>query len=168
MSAMASEKKSAPRLFFLYAHPCGDVLVKRGTIGTRELSGLRAGLAAGKTPSAGPKLFRKAFARLSAFARERKRKITPALVREYFTERHNPVVRKSRKPDVVVSRCLITPCRIVSVNGNSALADSPRGKKKINVSYAKGLRKGDLVSTHYWVACEKIPGKTFHRLWGEF
>ncbi|MDD5317974.1 MAG: hypothetical protein PHF51_04580 [Candidatus ainarchaeum sp.] len=167
---MAAKPARAPRLFFLYAHPCGDVLAKRGTIGKKDLASLRARLASGKPFNANPRMFEKAFGRLSAYAKRRGRRVSAALVREYFLSEHNRVVKKIAKSakDVIPGRCFVTPCRIVSVKGASALAETPHGKKKINVRFVKGLRKGDFVSAHYFTACEKIPRGALERMRREF
>lgn len=157
-----------PRLFFIYAHPCGDVLVKRGAIQRKDLDSLRSSLAKkGKVADSG--LFSKASARIKAYANRKRRKITPALVREYFLKRHNRVVLSvaKKKRDVIPKRCFIVPGRLARLNGKKAVAETPFGPRKIIIGLVPNLKKGDMVAIHYDYACERIPKAEFARLWGE-
>lgn len=159
---------SAKRLFLLYAHPCGDVLVKRGTVSRRALDSLRSALMGhGKLPSA--QLFSAAFSRLQEYAGKRKRKITPALVREYFLAQHNKVVLRvaKKKKDVIPKRCFIVPGRLLKLGKGKAAASTPFGSRKIIIGLVPKLKTGDMVAIHYDYACETIPQAEFRRLWRE-
>jgi len=162
-----SVKPVMPRLFYAYAHGCGDVLVKRGTIAQAELDSVRGKLKRAGPVVAGPHIFEKAILRVKRSARAQKRAVTPAFIREYFLARHNPVVVRQAKikRDVKPRRCWITPARIVSVRGKTARAKTPFGPANINIEFAPNLEVGNMISTHYGFACEKITKREFVRLW---
>jgi len=163
---MVQEKTNVPLNFFLYAHACGDILVKRGAVSKQDLETLRSNIARGK--SGNPLLFRNAYLRVLDFARRRKRKLTSELIREYFVSKHTEVVLRvaKKKKDVVPVNCFITPAKILSIHGDRADALTPFGKRTLNLKCARA-KKGDLVSTHYWWVCEKMSAKEFMHLWNE-
>jgi len=163
------KRTSAPRLFFAYAHPCGDVLVNRGTMQSKELELLRSQLRAGKKVTADPIVFRKGFTRFMRYAKARRKRMTGRLVSEYFLTRHNRVVKQVAKSakDVKPARCFISPGKITRLDGKKARVSTPFGSRNIIIGFVPKLKLGDLVSVHYNYACERIPKKDFERLWSE-
>jgi hydrogenase maturation factor len=159
----------APRNFFLYAHPCGDVLVRRGTVRAGTLRRLRASVARGEFSGLDPWMFAAAIARVREFASRRRRRLDAGEVTRYFLYEHNALVRETakEKSDVVPEMCFITPAVVLRPGAGSCAALTPAGAKTINTRYCEKLEAGDFISTHYGFACEKISARALAALWRE-
>jgi len=160
---------SVPKLFFLYAHPCGDVLVRRGKVRKEELAELRNMLRCGSVSKLNPLIFSKAITQLEEYAKRKRGKITRKLVHEYFTTQHNAYVLEvaKKRRDVKPERCFISPAVVIGISGKNARVLTPFGYRNIINEFVPNLKIGDLVSTHYNYACEKISFDGFKRLWRE-
>jgi len=158
------------KLFFLYAHPCAEVIVARGAMKQEELDSIRHSLLLGKTPDAPPIAFRVAY-RLLEFIAKKKNKdcIDEEVMHDYFWHSHDEFVLEECKhrPDVCADKCIVYPAEIKKVDGNEAEALTPIGVRKVNISFTPKVKQGDFVTIHYDYACEKIPEKTFKELWSE-
>lgn len=161
---------SDKKLFFSYAHPCGDVLVKRGRMGESTLRSIRKRLRVGDDINADPKLFRVAYALLSMLAKERgKKEIDAEVIREYYWGKHDEHVMseaQSRK-DIIPEMCKVFPARVIEVSGEEARVETPVGERSINIEFVPNIHAGDFVTVHYSYACERIGEGEFRKLWGE-
>lgn len=150
---------SALRLFFLYAHPCGDVLVAKGKLPASKLASMRRTLAKGGTPDEPPSLFEKAVERLGfTAARTGGARMDEDTIRKFFWFDHDDMVEDE-------SLCRILPAKVLKVDGMNALVSTPAGRRNVNVSMLGKAAAGDLLAIHYNYACEKISRKDFGRLW---
>jgi len=155
------EKSSASplRLFFLYAHPCGEVLVAKGRIKASQLAAVRKALLKGGTPKQSPLLFEKAVERLGITASQiRLPLMDEESIRKHFWFDHDDVVEDR-------ANCRILPAKVLKVDSSNALASTPLGLRNVNISFAGKVRPGDLLTVHYNYACEKIGKDDFERLW---
>lgn len=162
---------SAPKTFFLYAHACGDVLVKRGTITKKQLEGIRRKLCNEGKAKLNPLIFKKGFTRLKDYAKKKGKRLNDEVASRYFLTQHNKsvmtVIRTAE--DVNPKKCFISPGMMVSVDARrgTGVAFTPFGRRKVIIRFAPKLNAGDLVSLHYDYACEKISRGDFKRLWRE-
>lgn len=157
-------------LFFSYAHPCGDVLVKRGSMEENTLKEIREGLKKGGEIKAEPKLFRVAYALLCMLAAERgKKEIDDDVIREYYWRKHDEHVMEEAKnrSDIIPHMCKVFPARVVGVREKEARVETPVGERRINIEFVPNVHAGDFVTVHYAYACEKIGEGEFKKLWGE-
>ncbi len=155
------EKASASplRLFFLYAHPCGEVLVAKGRIKPAQLASVRKSLLNGGVPRESPLLFEKAVERLGITA---SRLSLPLMdessIRRHFWFDHDDVVEDR-------ANCRILPAKALKIDGSNALVSTPLGLRNVNISMVDKVKPGDLLAIHYQYACEKIGKDDFDRLW---
>ena len=158
------------KLFFSYAHPCGDVLVRRGSMEKEVLEGIREKLRKGEKVDAEPKLFRVAYALLSMLAMERgKKEIDEEVMHEYYWRKHDEhVMNEARsRQDIIPSMCRVFPARVIEVSGKEAVVETPVGERSIKIEFVPNVHEGDFVTVHYAYACERIGETEFKKLWGE-
>lgn len=158
------------RLFFSYAHPCGDVLVKRGSMESRVLEGIRNRLRRGKPMNEDPKLFKVAYALLSMLATEKgKKEIDEEIIHDYYWRKHDEhVMSESKiKEDVIPKMCKVFPARVIEVKGKDAVVETPVGERRVNIEFVPNVHAGDFVTVHYSYACERMGEGEFKKLWGE-
>lgn len=158
------------RLFFSYAHPCGDVLVKRGSMERSSLEGIRSSLRNGEPVGANPRLFKVAYALLSMLASEKgKKAIDDEVIHEYYLRRHDEHVMSEAKikEDIIPEMCRVFPGRIIEAHGKAARVETPVGERNINIEFVPNVHAGDFVTVHYSYACERIGEGEFKKLWGE-
>lgn len=137
------------RLFFLYAHPCGDVLVKEGRLKAEQLVEVRRSLLDGRDGGE-PSLFRAALRKLEETAREMgKDRIDSEVIREYFLRKHNEDVDRE---------CRVLIGCVESVMGDTALIRIGDETRKVNIEFVGKVKEGDVLSVHYDYACEKLGG----------
>jgi hydrogenase maturation factor len=163
-------KVSNKKVFFLYAHPCGDVLVKRGSLPAETLEGIRQDLRSGGDVKADPKLFKVAYAILTMIAkRVGKRTIDEEVMHEYYWKEHDEhVMNESKiKEDVIPEMCKVFPGRILYARGKGAVVETPVGRRSINIEFVPNISVGDCVTVHYNYACERIDESLFRGLWRE-
>lgn len=158
------------RLFFSYAHPCGDVLVKRGSMERDSLERIRERLRRDGKIDADPRLFKVAYALISMLADEKGRKeIDDELLREYYWRKHDGHVMEEAKNrnDIIPDMCVVFPARVIYAKGKKAVVETPVGRRSINIEFVPNVHAGDFVTVHYSYACERIGEEEFRRLWGE-
>jgi len=150
---------AAKKLFFLYAHPCGDVLVAKGKMKASKLAEVRRTLQRGGIPKEPPSIFEKGVERLAiTAARIRKPVFDAKTMRQYFWFDHDDTVEDGLN-------CRILPAKVLKVVGANALVSTPLGLRNVNISMLGKARKGDLMTVHYDYACERISQKDFEQLW---
>ena len=150
---------SAPCLFFLYAHPCGEVLVRKGKMTGAQLDSIRRSLLHRKLPRQPPALFRTAMKQLQLTAAAMRHKsIGSAVIRQYFWHGHDRLAGND-------CRCRIMPAKVVEAAGGCAAVSTPAGVRNVNILLAGKVKPGDLLTVHYDYACEKISRQDFARLW---
>jgi len=158
------------RLFFSYAHPCGDVLVRRGSMSEETLDRIRKRLMGGEEVDADPKLFKVAYALLSMIAeKEGKREIDDEVIHKYYWKEHDEHVMNEAKikEDIIPEMCRVFPGRVLEVRGKEAIVETPVGKRSINIEFIPNVHTGECVAVHYFYACERISEDVFNKLWGE-
>ncbi len=150
---------SARRLFFLYAHPCGEVLIRKKRMARSQLLSIRRSLLKHELPHQPPLLFSTAMGQLALTASQlHHSSIDSAVIRQYFWHGHDKLVGKN-------ALCRILPARIIKANGRRALVSTPAGLRNVNIPFIGKVKPGDTVTVHYSYACEKIPPADFRRLW---
>jgi hydrogenase maturation factor len=157
-------------LFFSYAHPCGDVLVKRGSMEEGTLRGIREKLRKGEEVNAEPELFKVAYALLSMLATEKgKKEIDEEIIHDYYWRKHDEHVMSEakNKQDIIPERCKVFPARVIEVKGKDAVVETPVGERSINIEFVPNVHVGDFVTVHYCYACERISEDEFKKLWRE-
>jgi len=158
------------KLFFSYAHPCGDVLVRRGSMDARVLARIRENLRKGESIPERPELFKVAYALMKMLAEEMgKSRIDDEVMHEYYWRRHDGHVMDEAKikSDIVPEMCIIFPARIVNIEGNEADVEILVGRRRVNIEFVPKVSVGDYVTVHYCYACEKINENLFRSLWRE-
>lgn len=151
---------SARRLFFLYAHPCGEVLIRKKRMARSQLLSIRRSLLRHEIPRESPSLFSTAMGQLTlTAARLRRPSIDSSAVRHYFWHGHDRLVGKN-------ALCRILPARVIKANGRKALVSTPAGLRNVNIPFTGKVKPGDTLTVHYNYACERIPQNDFRRLWG--
>lgn len=154
-------------LFLRYAIPCGEVLVKRGTLDPRLLKKAERIVTEGKTANIDPgKMFPVAAKMCTLIAlRMGKKAIDAEVIRRYFLFEHEKAVRWRMKlyPDIIPEKCIVFPARVLR-SGELLLVNTPSGKKILDTRFAPEVKRGDWVSTHYSYASEKIPSETARRM----
>ena len=148
---------AARRLFFLYAHPCTEVLVSMRKHTRKQMLGIRKA-ALRKDYSTSAFFFPTASREIAKLAGNKK--VDARLVRRYFLEEHDRIVRE-RGADWRV--CVVWPAKVIATNGSNARVRTPLGEKNVNIDFCP-CKKGDLVTVHYNHACEQITSREFERL----
>jgi len=157
------------KLFFLYAHPCGDVLVQRGSMGRKVLERIRKSLKEGRVVES-PEVFKVAYKLQCMLAEEMgKKEIDEEVIREYYWRKHDEHVMEESKEknDVIPERCIIFPAKVVEKEGEEAVVETPVGKRNVNIEFVPNVCVGDFLTVHYSYACEKIDESEFKKLWRE-
>jgi len=154
-------------LFLRYAIPCGEVLVRRGSLDPRLLKKAERIVTDGKTANIDPaRMFPVAAKMCTLIAlRMGKKAIDAEVIRRYFLFEHEKAVRWRAKiyPDVIPEKCIVFPARVLR-SGELLLVNTPAGKRILDARFAPEVRRGDWVSTHYSYASEKIPSGTARRM----
>jgi hydrogenase maturation factor len=154
-------------LFLRYAIPCGQVLVKRGSLDPRLLKKAEKIVTDGKTANINPgEMFPTAAKMCTLLAHKMGKKVIDAVViRRYFLFEHEKAVRWRMRiyPDVVSEKCIVFPARVLH-SGELMLVNTPSGKKILDTRFAPEARRGDWVSMHYSYASEKITPDTAKRM----
>lgn len=154
-------------LFLRYAIPCGEVLVKRGSLDPKLLKKAERIVTDGKTANIDPaKMFPTAAKMCTLIAHKMgKKTINQEVIRRYFLFEHEKAVRWRMKiyPDVMPEKCIVYPARVLR-SGELLLVNTPVGKRILDTRFAPEAKRGDWVSAHYSYAPEKIPSETAKRM----
>jgi hydrogenase maturation factor len=158
---------SDKELFLRYAIPCGEVLVKRGSLDPKLLKKAEKIVTDGKTANIDPsKMFPTAAKMCTLIAHKMGKKvIDQEVIRRYFLFEHEKAVRWRMRiyPDVVPEKCIVFPARVLR-SGELLLVNTPAGKRILDTRFAPEVKRGDWVSMHYSYASEKISGETAKRM----
>jgi len=154
-------------LFLRYAIPCGEVLVKRGSLDPKLLKKAERIVTDGKTANIKPEEMFPTAAKMCTLLAHKmgKKAIDAEVIRRYFLFEHEKAVRWRMKiyPDVIPEKCIVYPARVLR-SGELLLVNTPGGKKILDTRFAPEVKRGDWVSTHYSYASEKISSETAKRM----
>ncbi len=154
-------------LFLRYAIPCGEVLVKRGSLDSKLLKKAEKIVTDGKAANIKPEEMFPTAAKMCTIIAHRmgKKTIDQEVIRRYFLFEHEKAVRWRMKlyPDVIPEKCIVYPARVLR-SGELLLVNTPAGKKILDMRFAPEVKRGDWVSTHYSYASEKISGETAKKM----
>jgi hypothetical protein len=152
--------KNARMRFMKYALPCVNVLVKRGTVTREQLNKLIEIVKNNKElPQNAERIPAVAFAVCSLIAIDNgKKTIDNEVIDEYFLFRHDDMIDKRYEEmgDFDTQKCRVRAGVVQSVTKNSATIKNSAGTKKYRTDFTTGLKKNDLVTTHWDFVVEKI------------
>lgn len=140
------------KLFLSYALPCGQVLVKRGTITQEQLD------------SPEPEMFKVGLFMCEQSAKKLgKQLIDKEAIRQYFWYDHDTHLEEHCEinKDVDKNLCTVYPGEYLGNN----IVRLPIGERKVNIHNTPGLKQGDYVTVHYNSTCELITKEEFEKLW---
>lgn len=147
-----------------YAIPCGCVLVKRCAMKQEYLGSLIEIMKKNrKIPKNAEKNFKVAFSACSLIAIDKgKKKIDKEVIYEYYRKKHDEVIDKRYEEmgDFDPQQCRVRAGTVIETSKEHATVKNSTGKKKYRTDYVPGLRKNDLVITHWDFVVEKIDSKT--------
>ncbi len=147
-------------LFLRYAIPCGEVLVRRGELKQELLKDLKDSVEMGQEIDAPVGDIFKVATRMCTILAKRmgKSDIDDEVIRRYFMLEHEKAIRwrKQVRPDIDVSECMVYPGKVLRIDFDKALVQTPLGEAMLRNEFNPNLSKGDLVSTHYDFVSEKI------------
>lgn len=147
-------------LFLRYAIPCGEVLVRRGELKEELLNELKESVEHGEEIDAPVGDIFKVATRMCTILAKRmgKTEIDDEVIRRYFMLEHEKAIlwRKQVRPEIDVKECMVYPGRVLKIDFDKALVQTPLGEAMLKNDFTPGLHKGDLVSTHYDFVSEKI------------
>ncbi|MFH0711353.1 MAG: hypothetical protein V1944_02135 [Candidatus Aenigmatarchaeota archaeon] len=147
-------------LFFKYAIPCAETLVKRGVLDKKEFERMFDIVKKGKLPEKGSEqVFKVALAHLNFIAKQNnKQVIDEDVIREYFLFNHDKVVddRFEEMKDFNPEACKVYFGIVNKTKGDTAIVETPDGTKSYKVDLVKGLSVDDLVVVHRDFVVEQI------------
>ena len=155
-------------LFLKYAIPCGQVLVRRGTLDGAVLQELNRRMVDGSAIKGDiGKYFPVAAKMTSIIATEMgKEMVDSEVIRRYFLSEHDKAVkwRASIFPDIPVDECMIQPGRVIKTTGDNIIINTPNGEKLFRKDFIPEARRGDMVTLHYDFASEITDRDSFRKL----
>ena len=147
-------------LFLRYAIPCGEVLVRRGELREELLSELKESVENGQEIDAPVGEIFKVASRMCTILAKRlgKTEIDGEVIRRYFMFEHEKAIlwRKQFRPDISIKDCMVYPGKVLRIDFDKALVQTPLGEAMLRNDFNQDLKKGDVVSTHYDFISEKI------------
>ena len=154
-----------PEIFFLkYAFPCSFVLLSRGEISQKEHELLYKS-AKEENLYLPIKTIEKIFWRALEFVDSISNLNS---VQRYWRFNHNKYLKLNKFkniPNELVKKCLVIPCRVVSISEKKVRVKSPFLDKIVELKKDfVDVRLGDKVTKHYDYACEKIPESLYLRI----
>jgi hydrogenase maturation factor len=147
-------------LFLKYALPCAGAFIRRGNVSQGYVDGLIKMVAEGNVPAERAEtMFKVADAQCEAIAtKEGKSSIDSDVIREYFLVEHSRVVddrfELMRDFDPVACKTYVGVVR--SIGSESAVVETRLGKGHYKTLFARGVKVGDKVITHYDFVIEKV------------
>ncbi|MBN1159886.1 MAG: HypC/HybG/HupF family hydrogenase formation chaperone [Candidatus Diapherotrites archaeon] len=150
-------------LFLAYAMACVDNVVKAGKIKADEADELLRRFVADDDISEEEieKLWPIAIRNLTNMAidegsfKDYNTIITNDIIHKYFWDEHYAVVltHPSKEKQLL---CFVLPAKILSINGNEANVNTKFGERIVKLDFIDNPKIGDLVTVHWYYACEKI------------
>jgi len=166
---MDFENEEARMLFFRYAIPCKEVLVKRGTMSKGYFDNLISAVVKKQVPVGVEKDFKLALFMCGKIAKKLGRKIDEEVIRKYFWIEHEETIKKAYKgmmQDFTLEECTIYPGKVISnVVKNEALIKTPIKSFNYRTDFIPEVEKGKYVTVHYRFAAEIISEKDANMLW---
>ena len=154
------------RLFLRYAIPCGEVLVRRGTLDPGTLEKLKNGILYNRDVKIDvASLFPVASRMCTIIARRMgKDVIDDEIIRRYFLFEHEKAIKWRAKiyPDISVRECMVYPARVLKT-GEEIVINTVDGERVIKTLDPE-VRRGDFVVTHYDYISERVPNETAKKL----
>ena len=147
-------------LFFKYAIPCAETLVKRGALDKKDFEKMFDAVKKGKEPEKNSEqVFKVALAHLNLIAKRNNRQvIDEETIREYFLFGHDKVVddRFEEMKDFNPEACRVYFGIVNKIKNDAAVVETPDGNKSCKLDFVKGLAADDLVVVHRDFVVEKI------------
>jgi hypothetical protein len=154
-------------LFMKYAMPCAGVLVQRGNVAQEDVDEIITAVKAGKVPRGAEKMCKVAFAACSLIAKDRKKdKIDREVINHYFHFAHDEVIdrRYEEMGDFDTNSCRIRAGVVEAVGKDFAVVSNSSGRRKYKTDFVAGLKKDDIVTTHWNFVVEKIDRATAEKM----
>lgn len=148
-------------LFLKYALPCANTLVTRGKVSQEYIDNLVELVSEGGIPEDGTeKIFKVATAMCDSIGRRMcKDTVDSEVIRQYFLLEHAPVVEDRYKlmHDFNPVDCKTYSGKVLDVTDGHAVVETKLGKKDYRTSFAKDVKKGDVVAVHFDYIVERVP-----------
>jgi hydrogenase maturation factor len=156
-------------LFFKYALPCAETLIKRKNLTREKFRKMIKQMAEGREPEKNKEnIFKVAMAHLTFLALERKKdKIDDETIREYFLFNHDEAVeeRFEEMGDFDSESCRTYPGIVRKIESNRASVETLLGIKPYKKDFVDDLKMQDIVVVHRDFIVEKISKKLASELW---
>jgi len=147
-------------LFFKYALPCAETLIKRGDLSQEEFDKILAMVTSGKEPEKNSEnVFKVAMAHLKFISMQKKKnEIDEDSIREYFLFVHDDAVdeRFEEVGDFDQEKCRTYPGIVKEVKDGKTLVKTPLGTEYYKNYFAKDLKIGEFVVVHRDFVVEKL------------
>ena len=147
-------------LFFKYALPCAETLIKRGDLSQEEFVKMLAKVSRGEEPEKNSEnVFKVAMAHLKFVSMQKKKnEIDEDSIREYFLFGHDEAVdeRFEKMGDFDQEKCRTYPGIVKEVKDGKTLVETPLGTEYYKNDFAKDLKIGEFVVVHRDFVVEKI------------
>jgi len=146
-------------LFFRYALPCADTLVKRGKITKSDLDEFLIRVSKNEDlPEGTEKVFTVAMVMCKLIAKKMKKKeIDDDVIRQYFLIDHDKIVREryNLMKDFDPIACKTKIGTVVKIDGDKILVKTDFGENFYK-SFIKNLKEGDEVVVHHNFIVDKL------------
>ncbi len=152
-------EKNDKLLFFKYAIPCAETLVKRKNITKELLEKMISEVEKGIVPKEKPgKIFKVAFAMCKIIANKRGKEIDGEVIRQYFWFEHDKIVeeRYNLMRDFEPKKCKTYPGIVEKIVGKKAIVRTKIGKNEYLTAFAPDVKKGRFVIAHRDFVVEQI------------
>lgn len=148
-------------LFLKYALPCAGTLVMRGNVPQEYVDHLVQLVSKGKVPEEDAESMFKVANAMCEFIAKRsgKETIDDDVIRQYFLMEHSRTVddRFELMKDFDPVDCKTYACKVVEADGDSALLETPLGKRTYKTIFERDVKPGDNVVVHWGFIVERIP-----------
>lgn len=147
-------------LFFKYALPCAETLIKRGNLTTEEFDNMLTKVMKDEEPEKNSEnVFKVAMSHLKFISMQKKKsKIDEKTIREYFLFGHDEAVdeRFDEMGDFDQEKCRIYPGIVREIKDGKTLVETPIGTEACKNYFVKDLKIKDIVVVHRNFVVEKI------------
>jgi hydrogenase maturation factor len=147
-------------LFFKYALPCAETLIKRENLSPEEFDKMLTMVASGKEPEKNSEnFFKVAMAHLRFISMQKKKdEIDEDAIREYFLFEHDETVdeRFDEMGDFDQEKCRTYPGIVKEIKDGKPLVETPIGIESCRNDFVKDLKVKDIVVVHRSFVVEKI------------
>jgi len=147
-------------LFFKYALPCAETIIKRGNMTSEEFEKMLTQVINEKEPEKNSEnVFKVAMAHLKFISMQKKKNIiNEETIREYFLFGHDEAVdeRFEEMGDFDQEKCRIYPGIVREIKNGKTLVETPIGTETCKNYFVKDLKVKDIVVVHRNFVIEKI------------